>query len=79
MTAIRQAELIPESEVASKEFRQHFKKLLVTAHNDIEEGDRIHFMKLNNNNICAKAITQIAKTFFFAGFRRGILYQKGKQ
>ena len=79
MEAIRNAGYMPEAKVASDSFRKHFKSLIVTAHENFSDDDKKYFMSKNNNEVSARCISQIAKTFFFAGFRKGVLYQKEKQ
>lgn len=79
MDAVREAGLTSESKVASDSFHKTFKKLIVVAHETLDEDDKLHFMRQNNDIVCKSAIVQIVKMFFFAGFKRGIIYQKGKQ
>lgn len=79
LDAVRAAGLNSESKVASDSFHKSFRKLIVVAHETLDEEDKKHFINQNNDSVCQSAIVQIVKMFFFAGFKRGIMYQKEKR
>lgn len=80
MKAVRKAEHeSSESKVAGGAFHKSFKRLIVVAHETLDEDDKLHFMRQNNDIACKRALVQIVKMFFFAGFKSGIIYQKEKQ
>ena len=65
-----------EADTAFFAFRDCFMKTMSAFGKSIGTDALEHFVQANNNKTCNDAVKELSEAFFYAGFRRGVIYAR---